>query len=148
MAVDVAALSETRLLDKGELEKGDYHFLYSGNPLGEESQYGVAISIRSKLRASVKHWHVAIVNARIVTARINLREGRSLMVISAYAPTLTSPDESKSMLDEDLENDIPQVHARDFAILLGDFNARVGKDYTVCPSVIGHHVLAMMNDNG
>ena len=71
LAVDVAALSETRLLDKGELEKGGYHFLYSGNPLGEERQHGVAIAIRSKLRASVQHWHA--VNARIVTARINLR---------------------------------------------------------------------------
>ena len=70
------------------------------------------------------------------------------MVFSAYAPTLTSPDESKSMLYEDLENVIPQVDSRDFAILLGDFNARVGKDYTVCTSVIGHHVLGMMNDNG
>ena len=90
LAVDVAALSETRLLDKGELEKGGYHFLYSGNPLGEERQYGVAIAIRSNLRASVQHWHA--VN---VTARINLRKRRSRMVISAYAPTLTSPDESK-----------------------------------------------------
>ena len=145
LAVDVAALSETRLLDKGELEKGGYHFLYSGNPLGEERQHRVAIAIRSKLRASVQHWHA--VNARIVTARINLRKERSLMVISAYAPTLTRPEESKSIFYEDLENVIAQVDPRDFVILL-DFNARVGKDYSVWPSVIGHHGLGMMNDNG
>ena len=93
LAVDVAALSETRLLDKSELERRRYHFLYSGNPLGEERQHGVAIAIRSKLRALVQHWHTE--NARIVTARIILRKGRSLMLISAYAPTLTSPEESK-----------------------------------------------------
>ena len=88
LAVDEAALSETRLLDKGELERRGYHFLYSGNPLGEKQQHGVAIAI-----ILVQHWHA--VNARIVTARINLRKGGSLMVISAYAPTLTNSEESK-----------------------------------------------------
>ena len=52
------------------------------------------------------------------------------------------------MFYEDLENVIAQVYLRNFVILLGDFNARVGKDYTVWPSVIGHHGLGMMNDNG
>ena len=52
------------------------------------------------------------------------------------------------MFYEDLENVIAQVDPRDFVILLGDFNARVGKDYTVWPSVIGHHELGRMNDNG
>ena len=52
------------------------------------------------------------------------------------------------MFNEDLENVIAQIDPRDFVILLGVFNARVGKDYTVWPSVIGHHELCRMNDNG
>lgn len=45
LAVHVAALSETKLLDKGELERRGYHFLYSGDPPGEKRQHGVAIAI-------------------------------------------------------------------------------------------------------
>ena len=50
-------------------------------------------------------------------------------VVSAYAPTLDSQDDIKEAFYASLDNILSAIPKED-KILLGDFNARVGRDYT------------------
>ena len=49
----------------------------------------------------------------------------------------TNPDEVKDKFYNDLDNAIPATPDTDKLILLGDFNARVGKDHQTWEGVIG-----------
>ena len=49
-------------------------------------------------------------------------------IISAYASTMTNPDEAKDKFYDDLDSIISATPCPGKLILLGDFNARPGKE--------------------
>ena len=64
-------------------------------------------------------------------------------IVSAYAPTMTNPDEVKDKFYDDLDN-IISAH---ILILLGDFNSRVGTDHQTWKGVIGSEGVGKCNSN-
>ena len=84
-------------------------------------------------------------NDRLMTLKLSL-EKKSAILISAYAPTMT--DDVKDKFYEELETLISTVSQSDKLILLGDFNARVGKDHQAWQGVLGHHGIGKCNSNG
>ena len=69
-------------------------------------------------------------------------------LISAYAPTMTNPDEVKEKFYEDLNNVISTVPNKDKLIILGDFNARDGQDHETWAGVLGTQGIGSCNGNG
>lgn len=66
-----------------------------------------------------------------MTMRIPLASGRKFAtIVSAYAPTMTNPDEIKDKFYEELHDVIAAVPKADKLIILGDFNARIGSNST------------------
>ena len=63
-----------------------------------------------------------------MTLRLPLSGNKHAAIVSAYAPTMTNPDEVK---DKYLDNIISATPRTDRLFLLGDFNARVGTDRCV-----------------
>ena len=61
---------------------------------------------------------------------------------------MTNPDDIKDKFYEELEALISTVSQSDKLILLGDFNARVGKDHHAWEGVLGHHGIGKCNSNG
>ena len=148
--VDIVALSETRLAGEGELcERGQgYTFFWSGREPEERREAGVGFAVRntlvSKLAGPPKG-----VNDRLMTLRLPLEYGKKFAtLVSAYAPTMTNPDEVKDKFYEDLNRVITAVPKADKLIILGDFNARVGNDSTAWEGVIGKHGVGKCNSNG
>ena len=88
------------------------------------------------------------INERLMTLRIPLTCNRYATLVSAYAPTLTSPEEVKDQFYEELTRTLNSVSRHDKLILLGDFNARIGNNYDVWSGVIGRHGLGKVNANG
>ena len=70
------------------------------------------------------------------------------MLISAYAPTTTNPDEMKDIFYEELNSLISSVPQSEKLIILGDFNARVVTDHQAWQNVIGKHGIGKCNSNG
>ena len=64
-----------------------------------------------------------------MTLRLPLSGKRHATIVSAYAPTMTNPDEVKDKFYDDLDSVISATPQTDKLILLGDFNARVGTDH-------------------
>nr|VZI39406.1 unnamed protein product [Spirometra erinaceieuropaei] len=148
--VDIAALSETRFSEQGQLEEvgAGYTFFWSGRPRAERRDAGVAFAIRNDIVGRLPCLPQGI-NDRLMSLRLPLRRGgKFATIISAYAPTMTNPDAVKDKFYEDLHALLATVSKADKLIVLGDFNARVGTDHTAWRGVLGPHGLRGSNDNG
>ena len=83
-----------------------------------------------------------------MTLRIPLSDQSYATIISAYAPTMTNNDENKERFYEQLDDAVRKVNVRDKLVMLGDFNARIGSNYTAWPNVVGKHGIGHENSNG
>ncbi|KAL8580882.1 hypothetical protein ACOMHN_039582 [Nucella lapillus] len=81
---------------------------------------------------------------RLMSLRIPIQENGFATLIRMYAPTL----QADAVEDRDLHNLLQQVDSRDTVLILGDFNARVGRDFEVGKGVLGRHGIGNCNDNG
>nr|VZI27098.1 unnamed protein product [Spirometra erinaceieuropaei] len=149
--VDIAALSETRFSEQGQLEEvgAGYTFFWSGRPKAERRDAGVAFAIRTDIVGRLPCLPQGI-NDRLMSLRLPLqRGGKFATIISAYAPPMSSPDATaRDKFYEDLHALLATVSKADKLIVLGDFNARVGTDHTAWRGVLGPHGLRGLNDNG
>nr|VZI14634.1 unnamed protein product [Spirometra erinaceieuropaei] len=92
--VDIAALSETRFSEQGQLEDvgAGYTFFWSGRPRAERRDAGVAFAIRTDIVGRLPCLPQGI-NDRLMSLRLPLRGGgKFATIISAYAPPMSSPD--------------------------------------------------------
>ena len=147
--VDVAALSETRLPETGQLtEPGQgYTFFWSGRQSSERREAGVGFAIKSELARKLVKLPECI-SDRLMTLRLPLSNNRHVTLISAYAPTMTNPDSVKLAFYEDLETAITRIPRTEKLLILGDFNARVGTDHITWEGTIGKHGVGKCNSNG
>ncbi|XP_048577995.1 craniofacial development protein 2-like [Nematostella vectensis] len=147
--IDIAALSETRLADEGSLteQTSGYTFFWKGKAAHEDRIHGVGLAIRTSLLKELPDLPTGV-NERLMKLRLPLCYKRYATIISAYAPTLTSPEETIEQFYDDLSSILSSVPAGDKIILLGDLNARVGRDYERWDGVLGRHGVGKMNNNG
>ena len=146
--IDIAALAETHKEGDGQLEEvgGGYTFFWKGKPKEERREAGVGFAIRSNIVKKLKELPVPI-NERLMTLRLHLKGGRFATLISAYAPTLNSCEETKITFYTQLRDILNKIPRSDKIILLGDFNARVGTDWRTWNS-LGRVGVGKMNSNG
>ena len=148
--IDIAALNETRFSGEGEItERGaGYTFFWSGRGPGERHEAGVGFAVKSSLVSKLMSPPNGV-NDRLMTMRLPLSHGQKFAtLVSCYDPTMTNPDEIKDKFYEDLNAVIASVPNADKLIILGDFNARVGRDCTTWEGVIGKHGSGNCNSNG
>ncbi|BHF85016.1 hypothetical protein SprV_1002817400 [Sparganum proliferum] len=148
--VDIAALSETRFSEQGQLEEvgAGYTFFWSGRSRTERRDAGVAFAIRNDIVGRLPCLPQGI-NDRLMSLRLPLRRGgKFVTIISAYAPPLASPMAARDKFYEDLHALLTTVSKADKLIVLGEFNVRVGTDHTAWRGVLGPHGLCGSNDNG
>ncbi|BHF77615.1 hypothetical protein SprV_0602072300 [Sparganum proliferum] len=150
VSVDIAALSETRFSEQGQLEEvgAGYTFFWSGRPRAERRDADVVFAIRTDIVGRLSCLPQGI-NDRLMSLRLPLRRGgKFATIISAYAPPMTSPEAARDKFYEDPHALLATVSKADKLVVLGDFNARVGTDHTARRGVLGPHGLRGSNDNG
>ncbi|BHF76063.1 hypothetical protein SprV_0501916100 [Sparganum proliferum] len=147
--VNIAALSETRFSDQGQLEEvgAGYTFFWSGHPMAEQRDTGVALAIRNDIVGRLSCLLQGI-NDRLMSLRLPLRRGKFATIISAYAPPMTSPDAARDKVYKDLRALLASVPKADMLIVLGDINVHVGTDSAVWRVVLVTHRLNSSKDNG
>ena len=105
---------------------------------GEPRHGGVGFAVRSSLRKSLQSTPYGI-STRVMTLQLCLEGGHLAAIISCYAPTLLVLQEEKDQFYEQLSLAITAVPHEHKLFVLGDFNARVGRDQSLWPKVIGRH---------
>lgn len=147
--IDIAALSETRLAEEGSLTEigSGYTYFWKGKAQNEDRIHGVGFAIKNSILKNFPNLPTGI-NERLMKLRFPISDKRFATIISAYAPTLTSSDDVKEQFYAELDNILKSTPSSDKLILLGDFNARVGRDHEQWNGVIGRHGVGKMNSNG
>lgn len=141
--VDVAAIQETRWKDEGQIDKGEYLILYSGEK--KQGRNGVAFVVMGKYRNNVIDFKP--IDGRLAYLRLKMKP-YNLSIISAYAPTETAEQEEKERFYEKLENLVMQIPKYDTIITAGDFNAQIGKENYMSQAAWKNTIHETTNDNG
>ena len=88
------------------------------------------------------------VSDRIMTMRLHLSKDNFATIISVYAPTMTNPDENKEAFYNQLASVFSGIPHTDKLLVIGDINARIGRDNDKWPLVMGKHGIGKCNSNG
>ncbi|BHF59788.1 hypothetical protein SprV_0100274900 [Sparganum proliferum] len=147
--VDIAALGETWFSEQGQVRDvgASYTFFWNGHPKAERRNAGVAFAIRNDIMGQLPCLPQDI-NDRLMSLRLPLRGGKFAIIISVYAPPMTSLEAARDKFHEDLYALLLTVSKADKLIVLGDFNAGVGTDHAAWRGVLGLYGLDGSNDNG
>ncbi|KMQ82441.1 craniofacial development protein 2-like protein, partial [Lasius niger] len=142
---DITALQEIRWkgcdIISDKKRKGDIY--HSCTEKG--GMYGVGFVVRGKLRSSVMGW--IPVNDRICVLRLK-GTFYNTCIICAYAPTDTTDGSIKDTFYDQLDATFDRCPKHDVKIVIGDFNAKLGKE-DIYKGVVGPHSLhRITTDNG
>lgn len=143
--VDIAALTETRFTNEGSLTEKAYTFFWKGHPTNKI--HGVGFAIKNTITKKLGQIPLGITE-RLMTLRYPIMDNTFINFICAYAPTLKDSTEAKEQFYQQLEEVLIKIPKNERIVLLGDFNARVGKQADLWPGVIGKHGIGNVNNNG
>lgn len=118
--------------------------LYSGNK-SDKHEFGTGFYISRHNMDNVLDFEP--INERICKIRIKLKY-YNLTLISTHAPTEDKDEVVKEDFDNCLEKTCDAIPNYDMKIILGDFNAKVGKETYLHPACGGHSLHNETNDNG
>jgi hypothetical protein len=139
--LDLVGVQQFRWDKGGSVRAGDYNFFCAkGN---ENHQLGTGTFVHRRMASAVTK--VDFVNDRL--SYIGLR-GRwfNIIVLNVHAPSQEKSDEAKVSFYEELEQVFYHFSKYHMKVLLGDFNAKVGREDVFKPT-IGNEVLHQESNN-
>ena len=142
--MDVLALCETKMKGKGDVAFGEVTGRVSGVERGRARE-GVALLLSEWMVNKVVEWKE--VSSRLMWVRV--RMGRECWAfVSAYGPGCESErsEEERDEFWNELTRCVDGLNTRNYVVLLGDFNFRVGDGELV--SVVGKYGVSGENESG
>ena len=144
--IDIVVLSETRFRASGSLNDLEYTLYWSDKPNGERREAGVGFEIKKDIVEKLTEM-LHPVSDRIMTMRIPLTKDRNTTIVSAYATTMANPEENKETFYSQLKGTLRNIPSTNKLLLIGDFNARIGRENDKWPSVFGKYGIGKCNSN-
>ena len=139
----LVALQEVRWPGKGLEELKNGWLYYSGKEDGKKEE-GVAFYLKKSLKSNVIEFEA--INSRL--ARIRLKSTwLNITALACYAPTEVSDEEAKDNWYSLLETVMMKIPRHDLLVLLGDFNAKVGRETQAFSPAIGENSLHVLSNN-
>lgn len=141
--ISVAALQEIRWSGKGEIKKKDCTIIYSGEK--KSGQKGVAFMIFGELKNKIIE--TKMISGRLAYLRIQAKP-YNISLLNIYAPTENADKEDKDTFYEEMERAMDAIPKEDAVLLLGDFNAQIGKEKHIEHIAGKHTIHNKTNNNG
>lgn len=140
--IDILALQEVRWRGSDVLKTKEYTIFYSGNTT---NTFGTAFVVHNKLLDKVKDFKD--INERICSLRVQDRFF-NMTLISCHAPCEDAKDNRKDVFYDILEETYDQAPGHDIKIVLGDMNAKVGREAVFRPTIGRESLHTDSNENG
>ncbi|KAI8493303.1 hypothetical protein Bbelb_293070 [Branchiostoma belcheri] len=151
--INVLGVAETHWTGSGFFTATEGEMvIYSG---GETHRSGVAVVLSQAASRSMLSYKA--VSDRILLVRI-MASPFNMYFIQVYAPTADAPDEEVEVFYEQIQQLLQECPSQDIAMVMGDFNAKVGADRLeaeVCgpyglgtPNERGERLVEFCQDNG
>ena len=137
---DIIGISEMRRPGENVVELASQHIMF--NKGNDKKQGGVGFLIHKKLKGNIEEFHATSNRVASVTIRISKRY--KIRIIQVYAPTSVSSDEELEEFYDDLQTEMRHKKTH-YNVIMGDFNAKVGKGDEDCVGSFGYGV---RNDRG
>lgn len=143
--IDITAVQETRWPGKDSMTSSDYRFYYSGKPNDRPREYGTGFIVIGRARNAVMGFNP--IDERLCSLRIR---GKffNYTLINAYAPTEDKDNDMKELFYEKLVEVYDRAPKRDIKIVLGDLNAKIGREVFYRPTIGKYSLHENSNDNG
>jgi exonuclease III len=128
--LDLVSVQEVRW-DKGGTERAEDHTFFYGAG-NEDYQLGTSFFVHKRIISAVRR--VEFVSDRM---SYNILRGRwcNIIVINVHATCEDTSDDIKDNFYEELGRVFDQFPRHDMKILLGDFNAKVGREDIFKPTI-------------
>ena len=137
---DIIGISEMRRPGENVVELASQHIMF--NKGNDKKQGGVGFLIHKKLKGNIEEFHATSNRVASVTIRISKRY--KIIIIQVYAPTSVSSQEELEEFYDDLQTEMRHKKTH-YNVIMGDFNAKVGKGDEDCVGSFGYGV---RNDRG
>ena len=140
--IEILALQETRWPGKGQINKKDYIFYYSG-PKEKTGQAGTGFLLMKKMQKYIISYELH----NECLCKLRIKGKYNITLINAYAPTEDKAEEINEQVYDNLQSIVDKVPKSDLAIILGDVNAKLGKE-PAYQEITGHTLHEETNRNG
>jgi hypothetical protein len=120
---DVIGISEVRRRGEQMVElKSGHHFYHIG--MSDKSEAGVGFLVHKSLAGNISE--IKGINERLAQLTLKINKRYKVKIIQVYAPTSTHDDAKVDKLYEEI-TELLHNSKTQFTIIMGDFNAKVGK---------------------
>lgn len=140
---DLIALQEVRWNGDGVMQKKDFDLYYSCHK--KDHKLGTGFLVGKRLKTRVLDF--AAINPRMCKLRIKSRFF-NITIINVHAPTEDKDDDRKDEFYEILERTYNSCPKHDIKIIIGDANAKVGREEIYRKHIGKHSLHAECNNNG
>lgn len=142
--IDIIALQEIRWQGQGIINKANYTLIYSG-PETRTGQLTTGFIMTRKMREGLLETET--VNDRICRIRLKGRF-RNITILSVHAPTEEKDEEEKEMFYDQMDDICNKVQKYDMVIIMGDLNAKIGREKYLAKVAGKYTIHDESNDNG
>ena len=127
---DILGLSEVRWTKSGEINGAE--LVWAGHEAQHEN--GVGFLLSQKARRSLLGYNP--VSPRVIATRFSAKP-LNITVIQVYAPTLMSSNEDIDDFYGELDEVLNDSPNKDIKVIMGDWNAKIGRDRDGWEKVMG-----------
>jgi exonuclease III len=142
--ISITAVQETRWLGSGMQDLKKHSILYSGKERGSH-EFGMAFIVGNSMGVNIMDYQP--VSESIAVLRIRMKF-YNMCIINVHAPTEDKGEHEKDTFYQDLDRTVDFLPSNNVKLILGDFNAKVGREseyrWTVGPNSL-HNI---SNDSG
>ncbi|XP_071653719.1 uncharacterized protein [Temnothorax longispinosus] len=141
--IDVLAVQETRWTGEGVYDTRTHTILHSGNK--DRHELGVAFLVDRRFKDRILNF--TAINERVCVIRLKTKFF-NLSIINAHAETEEKDEVTKDNFYSGLEQAFDTIPSNGIKMVIGDLNAKIGKELTYRDIVGLHSLHEESNDNG